>query len=102
MYDSNKAILSGCEEEFISSGRLDNLGSSIPCVHSLISNSKNLDNSTSINCIAIFDNEEVGSKSFQGCDSKFFGDTLRRLFNNIEGDEFLPSIFKYHNIFFLF
>lgn len=92
LFDSNVACLSGLEEEFISSGRLDNLGSSIPCLHALIGNAKaSLDESTSINCVAIFDNEEVGSESYQGCDSKFFGDTLRRLYNGIEGDEKVPS-----------
>jgi aspartyl aminopeptidase len=93
LYDSNKASLSGLEEEFISAGRLDNLGSSIPCLHALINSSKSIENSSSIDCVAIFDNEEVGSKSYQGCDSSFFGDTLRRVFNNIEGDEDLKSNF---------
>jgi len=34
--------------------------------------------------MAIFDNEEIGSTSYQGCDSAFFGDTLKRVFNTVE------------------
>ncbi len=93
LYDTNKACLSGIEEEFITSGRIDNLGSSFTSLQALINHAseRKLDNSSSINCIALFDNEEIGSRSYQGCDSVFFADTLRRIFNNIVNEEKVPS-----------
>lgn len=92
LYDVHPSSLLGIEDEFVSSGRLDNLGSSLVSVHALINNSKNLDNQSSINFIALFDNEEVGSLSFTGADSEFFGNNLERIFSTIEtGDEQLNT-----------
>lgn len=84
MYDSNKSCIAGLESEFISSGRLDNLGSTITAFHALINSSKGIENSSSIDIVAAFDNEEIGSNSYQGCDSVFFGDSVRRLFSSIQ------------------
>jgi aspartyl aminopeptidase len=85
LYDTQQSCLLGIDQEFVSSGRLDNLGSSLVSVHSLINDAQNnLSNQTSINFIALFDNEEVGSLSFQGADSEFFGKNLERIFKTIE------------------
>lgn len=84
LYDTHESCLLGFDEEFVSSGRLDNLGSSLVSVHALINDTKNLSNQSSVNFIALFDNEEVGSLSFQGADSEFFGKNLERIFKTIE------------------
>lgn len=81
MYDSNPSCISGLENEFISSGRLDNLGSSIPAIHTLMNN--NPANHAGIDIVAVFDNEECGSESYQGCDNVFFSIYLKRIFESI-------------------
>ncbi len=63
---------------------MDNLASAITSVHAIIKTSKNLENATGIDVVSVFDNEEIGSRSYQGCDSSFFGTTIKRLFNTIE------------------
>jgi len=84
LYDTHNSCLLGIDEEFVSSGRIDNLGSSLVSVYALINDSNiNLNNQNSINFIALFDNEEVGSLSFQGADSDFFGKNLQRIFRTI-------------------
>jgi aspartyl aminopeptidase len=87
LYDTQPSCLLGIDDEFVSSGRLDNLGTSLVSVHALINNTDKLETQSSINFIALFDNEEVGSLSFSGADSEFFGNNLERIFYTIESDE---------------
>jgi len=54
---------------------------------SIIDAASIIDKQQSINIIALFDNEEVGSLSFQGADSNFFAENLKRIFTTIETDE---------------
>lgn len=98
LYDCHESTLLGIDQEFVSSGRLDNLASSLCGLHALINDCKNLQEQTSINFIAMFDNEEIGSLSYQGADSEFFGRNLERIFmttdkkseeKNYNGDEFM-------------
>ena len=82
LYDTQTPNLVGLNKEFLASGRLDNLGSSIPALYSIINASKEelLSEQTSINLIALFDNEEIGSMTYQGADSNFFLMHLKRIF----------------------
>ena len=75
-------ILKELNKEFLASGRLDNLGSSIPALYAMINASKDelLAEQSSINIIALFDNEEIGSMTYQGADSNFFLMHLKRIF----------------------
>jgi aspartyl aminopeptidase len=84
LYDTQPSCLLGLDDEFISSGRLDNLGTALTSVHAIINSSQSISEQSSINFIAVFDNEEVGSLSFQGADSEFFGNNLQRIFKTIE------------------
>jgi aspartyl aminopeptidase len=83
LYDTQSPSLIGLNKEFLASGRLDNLGSSIPALYSMINASKEelLAEQTSINIIALFDNEEIGSMTYQGADSNFFLMHLKRIFS---------------------
>ena len=83
LYDSQSPNLIGLNKEFLASGRLDNLGSSIPALYSMINASKDelLSEQSSINIIALFDNEEIGSMTYQGADSNFFLMHLKRIFS---------------------
>jgi len=83
LYDTQSPALIGLNKEFLASGRLDNLGSSVPALYSMINSSKDelLEQQTSINIIALFDNEEIGSMTYQGADSNFFLMHLKRIFS---------------------
>ncbi len=87
LFDCQESTLLGIDQEFVSSGRLDNLGSSLTSLHALINILPDVEKQSSINFIALFDNEEVGSLSFQGADSEFFGNNLMRIFSTIEKEE---------------
>ena len=92
LFDTHKSTLLGIEDEFVSSGRLDNLGTSLTSLEAIINSTKNINVSNSINVIALFDNEEVGSLSYQGADSEFFGNSLLRIFNTIEDEKDKDSV----------
>lgn len=70
-------------EEFVSSPRLDNLGSSFCALEALIKHSK-LDVKTvrqhaEVDMILLFDHEEVGSASAQGADSNMATEVTSRI-----------------------
>ena len=70
-----KAAVWGCNEEFISSGRLDDQ----QCVFGILKGFLKAHSAQSINVAAFFDNEEVGSGTKQGAASTFLRDTLLRI-----------------------
>ena len=79
-----KAAVWGCNEEFISSGRLDDQ----QCVFGILKGFLNAHSAQSINVAAFFDNEEVGSGTKQGAASTFLYDVLHRIAQNVcPGDE---------------
>ncbi|MEA1974449.1 MAG: M18 family aminopeptidase [Bacillota bacterium] len=75
LYVTEKANTVGLDKEFISSPRIDNLSMVFSSVKALI----NSENSESINMIACFDNEEIGSTTKQGADSTLFHQILERI-----------------------
>jgi aspartyl aminopeptidase len=76
LYEVSPACLGGLNEEFIISGRLDNLFMSYCALHGIIEAEQSND---ALNVVAIFDNEEVGSLSPQGADSNFLPSILERV-----------------------
>lgn len=85
MVDTNKSTLMGIHKEFISSGRLDNMLSSLVATHALIEVSKDAPNDKSVNLIYLFDHEEIGSTSDQGARSTFVTDTCQRIYASFNG-----------------
>ncbi|KAJ5781057.1 hypothetical protein N7457_006217 [Penicillium paradoxum] len=82
LFDTHKACLGGLLEEFIFSPRLDNLNSTFCATVSLIDSVADktaLDNEDSIRLIALFDHEEIGSRTAQGADSNILPSIIRRL-----------------------
>lgn len=82
LYDTQKACLGGLLDEFIFSARLDNLNMSFCATMGLINSLEDpsaLNNEASIRLIALFDHEEVGSRTAQGADSNALPAILRRL-----------------------
>ena len=82
LYDTQKSCVGGLNEELIFSSRLDNLEMSFCSTVGLINSvksSSSLDEDESIRLIALFDDEEIGSKTAQGADSNFLPSILKRL-----------------------
>ncbi len=80
LYEYEKGDIVGVENEYISSARLDNLES----VYAGIKAMNDSKNDNSINVLAFFDNEEVGSVTKQGAESIFFSNLLERIYYNLE------------------
>jgi len=75
LYVREKATVWGCNEEFISCGRLDDQ----QCVYGILKGLLTAKNARSIGVAAFFDNEEVGSGTKQGAASTFLYDVLHRI-----------------------
>ena len=75
LVNRQKAAIIGFDNEFISSGRLDDL----ECVYTSLRGFVEAENTNHINVFAVFDNEEVGSVTKQGAMSTFLASTLDRL-----------------------
>ncbi|PSR98780.1 Aspartyl aminopeptidase [Actinidia chinensis var. chinensis] len=80
--DTQPSCLGGANNEFIFSGRLDNLASSYCALRALIDSCEttgDLSNEHAIRMIALFDNEEVGSDSVQGAGAPTMFQAMRRI-----------------------
>ncbi|CAR28690.1 hypothetical protein ZYGR_0U00480 [Zygosaccharomyces rouxii] len=86
LYDYAAATLGGFHDEFVFSGRLDNLTSCFTSLHALtLAADTNIDEETGIRLMSCFDHEEIGSSSAQGADSNFLPNVLERL-ASLKGD----------------
>lgn len=83
LYIREKGTVWGLNEEYISSGRLDDQ----QCLYAILRGflSKKSDKSVSVS--AFFDNEEVGSGTKQGAAGTFLYDVLHRISLSISDDE---------------
>lgn len=92
LYEFEKGSLIGPNEEFISTGRLDNLSMVHASLNSLIDTKGNY----GVNVVAVFDNEEVGSSTKQGADSNMLLNVLERICMSLGKDreEFFTSIYS--------
>ncbi|CAK7325248.1 unnamed protein product [Dovyalis caffra] len=80
--DTQPSCLGGGNNEFIFSGRLDNLASSYCALRALIDSSESssdLSNKPAVHMIALFDNEEVGSGSVQGAGAPTMFQAMKRI-----------------------
>lgn len=86
LYDYAAATLGGVHDEFVFSGRLDNLTSCFTSMHALtLAAETNLAEEAGIRLMACFDHEEIGSASAQGADSNFLPNVIERL-ATLKGD----------------
>ena len=96
---STDLMLYNCQQgvewsDFVSAPRLDDL----QCVFASLIAFKNAEAASSIPVLAVFDNEEVGSRTKQGADSTFMSSVLKKLsfalgFNEVDfGDKIAKSI----------
>jgi len=89
LYDTQKACLGGLRKEFIFASRLDNLVMSYTAIQGLVRSVDRkdaLEEESSIRMVALFDDEEVGSRTAQGADSNVLLAILRRLSVISSGD----------------
>lgn len=75
LYEYEKGCFTGANEEFISTGRLDNLSMYYSSVEALLDS----DSKSGISIAVGFDNEEVGSSTKQGADSNILLNILERI-----------------------
>lgn len=75
LYEYEKGMLIGPNEEMLSCSRLDNLSMAHASLHALL-DAKHLNG---VNVVAVFDNEEVGSSTKQGADSNMLLNILERI-----------------------
>ena len=90
LYNRMPAVSLGLNNEFIASGRLDDLQCAFASLKGFLQAKPG--NSVAVHCV--FDNEEVGSATKQGAAGTFLRDTLRRI-NRAIGrteDDYLMSI----------
>ncbi|TDL29383.1 aspartyl aminopeptidase [Rickenella mellea] len=82
LYDTQPATLGGVNNEFLFSPRMDNLVSSFAAVEALVEHASLQSFSTlegNVNCVALFNHEEVGSVSSTGAESSLIPSLIHRL-----------------------
>lgn len=84
LYQTTPGCIVGINDEFISSPRLDNLTSVYALLYGITDGFSSLDTArsthNSISMIALYDNEEIGSRSKQGADSVIANICLNKIF----------------------
>lgn len=79
--DTQRSCLGGARNEFIFSGRLDNLASCFCALRALLDtcSSEDLSNEPCIRMVALFDSEEVGSNSAYGAGAPTMFQAMKRI-----------------------
>ena len=75
LYSRQPGSIWGAEDAFFSCGRIDDLECAWGCMRAM----EKAETREHIRVCAVFDNEEVGSRTKQGADSTFLYDTLTRI-----------------------
>ncbi len=96
IYNAEHGTLWGINEEFYSAPRLDNITSVEACVTGLLSASSCGKNNDTISLIALYDNEEVGSRTKQGANSTAIDRIMEKLYLALgyDRDQYLSAMFK--------
>ena len=92
-FDVTGATLAGVDEEFVSSGRQDNLNCSYASVTALASEA-GAPAAGHVSAVVLFDHEEIGSRSATGADGAWLGRQLERtvLARGGTRDDFLRAV----------
>ncbi len=92
LYDTTPACLFGLNNEFVSSGRLDDLSMVHAAMRALVGSGSEPQPMTRV--MAIFDNEETGSGTKQGAASPLLRNVLERVVSGLGGqrEEFLRAV----------
>jgi len=79
LYDTQRAVLSGLNQEFVQSARLDNLAGCFAALQALLGAP---DSHPATRVVVLNDHEEVGSRSAQGASSPLLKLALERITNS--------------------
>ena len=88
VFDTQKGIIWGANQEFIADSQLDNLASCHAALSALLANKK--PNNTAI--CALFDHEEVGSESATGASGSFLADIVELISLHLNKEEKLRAL----------
>jgi aspartyl aminopeptidase len=88
VFDTQKGVIWGANQEFIANSQLDNLASCHAALSALLANEK--PNNTAI--CALFDHEEVGSESATGASGSFLADIVERISLHLNKEEKLRAL----------
>lgn len=83
IYNGESGTEIGMNKEFISSPRLDNLTSILALLKAITKGKRN----EGINLIALYDNEEIGSRSKQGADSSILNLLIQKIFRGLDVEQ---------------
>jgi len=75
VFDTQKGVIWGANQEFIADSQLDNLAS----CHAAVTALTTIKNPASTCVCALFDHEEVGSESATGASGSFLADVIKRI-----------------------
>jgi aspartyl aminopeptidase len=94
VYDTQKGVFWGADNEFYADSQLDNLASCHAALLALLDESVLQADSTLV--CAFFDHEEIGSESHKGADGSFLADVLARiaLATQTAGEDFCRTLAK--------
>ena len=91
--DTQPACVGGAYNEFIFSPRLDNLFMSYTALMGLVnSTSEGLDTDSRIRMVALFDNEEIGSRSAYGAASNLLRQSMKRIVQSLGTGELKDAL----------
>lgn len=79
LYNREKGTVFGADNEFIASGRIDNLENVYISLSALLNSMKTSQKNEMLRIYAAFDNEETGSLTRQGAESTFFNEVIVRI-----------------------
>lgn len=79
LYNYQEGCTFGINDEFIIAPRLDNITSVEACLVGLLSSKRE----QGINMIALYDNEEIGSRTKQGADSVLLSEVIKKIYSSI-------------------
>lgn len=96
VYNAEKGCVLGAHDEFVSAPRLDNLTSCYACLQGITSAAQTVDASDRLNLIALYDNEEIGSRTKQGAASLLTNFLLEKIYDglSLERARLADSFFK--------
>ena len=87
LYNRNKGTMYGADNEFIGSGRIDDLQCAYATMKGFVEAGGDDKSTSSIPVCCVFNNEEVGSSTKQGAASSFLEDVLKRINHAFGKDE---------------
>lgn len=83
LYNCDAGDVLGIQEDMISAPRLDNITSVEACLQGLLKQQR----PKGMNLIALFDNEEIGSRTKQGADSELLYRILKKIYRSLGVEE---------------